>query len=137
MRLRELDLLRDLGRLEHLAEVLHADVAVRVVRRVVRPVLRVEAPAASVVQALQRFVEAESPQQYDLATGFAERGDAGLREPFCAVGCVVLVQDLAQLLVGGVAGAFALQRHDESFGGVAGEEVEGRVDQVAQIFRAG
>lgn len=87
--------------------------------------------------ASQAVVEGEAPEEDDLAAGFAEGGDAGGGEPAVWVGGVVVVQDARELLVGGVAGSFALEGHDDCFGGVAVEEGVEFGEEVAEVFRAG
>lgn len=113
LRLRILDLLLDARRLEHLVEVLHADIAARARRagRVVGPDVRVDAPAFAVPFLLQRVVELEASDQDDFAARFAEGRHAGLREPLLEVG-VVVFQDAGELLVGAVACAFAFDAED-------------------------
>lgn len=112
----EVDFLLNVHRLEHLAEVLHAHAAVGIARRVVRPVLRVQAPAAVLPLVREGLRERETAHQHDLPARLAQMRDPGLGEPARRVACcVVLAQDRAQLLVGGVAGAFALYAHDEGF----------------------
>lgn len=135
-----INLAPDILGFEDLVEVLDAEVAAAAERvgRIVGPAGGVNADAAAVVVALQGVVEAEAPDQHDLAAHFAERGDPWLGVPRARVGGdVVVFDDLAELGVGGVAGAFALQAHEQRFARVLAEEAEDVVVEVAEVFFAG
>ena len=132
-----LDLLGHVLALHDLVEVLDADVAAGGggAGRVVGPDRGADAPALAVPEPLHAVVEVEAAEQYGFAARFAEERDSGLREPLLQVG-VVVFEDVAELLVGAFAGAFALEADDEGFGGVLVEEGADVGVEVAELFGA-
>ena len=135
---RKLNFLVDGLGLHDLVEVLHADVAAGThgAGRVVGPDVAVDAPAFAAPFFLQGFVEREAAHQDDLAARLAQARDAGLGEPGLRVG-VVFLQDLGELGVGAVAGAFAFEGEEEGFAGVGVEEVENVGVEVFEVLCAG
>lgn len=138
VRFRELDFLVNVLRVHDLVEVLHADVAAWTgcVGGVVGPGLGVDAPACAVPFIAQAFFESEAAEEDDFVARFADGRDAGCGVPSADVARIVVAQDARELGVGGVAGAFAFEGHDDRFAGVAVEEGEDVVDEVAEVFVA-
>ncbi|KAL3300943.1 1-phosphatidylinositol phosphodiesterase [Colletotrichum asianum] len=121
---REVNLLLNVGRLVDLVKVLDADepAAHGAVLAVVRPVLRINAPAPAVVFPTQGLVDAEAADQHDAPATIAEVGDARLDEPAVGVAADIAVAKVAaQVLVGALAGAFTLYRHEDGLRGVGVE----------------
>lgn len=133
------NLLLDRRPLQHLVEVLHHHVARRTrrVRRVVRPVLRVNPQPPPVPLPLQLLLQPKPPQQHDLAARLAQCGYTWLCEPLPVVLEVVVLEDPGELLVGAFPCAFALQREDERLARVVAEELQDLVVQVPEVFVAG
>ena len=113
----DFDLVVDVFRVEHFAEVLDLDVAVVAIGCIVGPVLGVEAPALAVVELLERFGELEAAHEDDLAADFAELGNCWADVPFVGVRGV-LFHDVGELFVVCVPAALALERYDDGLAGV-------------------
>lgn len=94
MVLRVLQFFVDILRLEHLVEILNANVAARActIRGIVRPRFGIDAPTRAVPFVLQAVVEREAPHQHDLVSGFAEGGDPRGGKPATDVPGVVVAQ---------------------------------------------
>ena len=133
----ELDLLVDVIFFHHLAEVLYANVASRVVGCVVRPVVGVQAPACAVPLALEAARELEAAHQHDAAAHFAEvirgsktvfwNGPMGVFEfPAFAAGTRAVAEALTEVeglsVVGGGDSAAAVRQlgfSDDRFGHIS------------------
>lgn len=134
--LRVLDLLLDVFRLKHLVEILHADVSAgaRRIRRVICPLRSVDTPACAAPFVVQPAFEVKASDKDYLPTRFPEGGDPWLSEPAVIVSSVVVAHNPAELLIGRVTGAFALDRHDERFAGVVVEKGVNFVEEVFEVL---
>lgn len=125
------DLLLDILALGDLVKVLHADVALAdlAVLAVVGPVLRVDAVGFVVVGG-------EAAHEDDLAAGLAERRDLVVGPPLVLLlAHVGGLEVLAQVLVGPLARALALEAHDDGLAAVLVEEAVDLVEHITEVFR--
>jgi len=137
MGMREADLLVDVHSLLHLIEILDADrpAGAEPVLAVIRPAGGVQSKARAVVEVVQRVVDVEAAHEHDLPANLAQTRDAVLGEPALGVGGnVVVVQDLGELLVGGLSDALALEGYEDGLARIPVEEGRHLVEQVAEVF---
>ena len=133
-----LDLLANVLALEDLVEVLDAEIAARAegIRRIVCPGVAVDAPARAVPFALQPLFERESANQDNLASRFAQSGDARSGEPTVDVSGVVVSHDATELGVGGVTGTFPFDGHDDRLARVLFQECKDVVHHGSKVLGA-
>ena len=131
------NLLLDILRLEHLVEILHTHIAATadIVRGIIGPVLRVDAPTGATPFASEPFLQSEAANQHNFSPGFAQSRDPRRGKPVIDITCIMVPQNAAQLSIVCIPGALALDGHDHCFAGVAVEESEDLIEEATQIFR--
>lgn len=136
----EVDLLLNVLALANLVKVLHADLtaAALAILAIIGPSGGVDAETTVIILLLEKVIDVETADEKDATTSLTKSRDAAVCVPPVAFLVDVSVLKVAgHVLVGALAGTFALDAHDNSFRGVLVEESVYVIEQVGEVLCAG